>query len=191
MNKEQITSLASKHKEKRYIDDYTIGEDEKGYMVNVLGSVSLDRIGLGKLPFRFGEVTDNFLIHNNDLVSLENCPFIVGGTFNCSANKLYKLDHAPIYVGSNFWCTHNRLLSLDHMPLSVNGVIQLEFNNLMTIEGCPKPLDKTSIRINNRLSEYSIIRLFGMGYTPSTIVYNHADVDVLYRNWVIQNIIND
>lgn len=192
MDKERITTLAYKHKLNRCIDDYTIGEDENGYMVNVLGSVSLDRIGIKHLPFRFGEVTDNFLINNNDLISLEGCPAIVGGSFNCSGNKLYTLEHAPIYVGMDFWCTYNRIISLENMPLSIGGVIQLEYNNLMSIYGCPKPLEHTSININNRLYDHYFHHLFELGYTPSTIVYNHdTDVDVLYRNWVIQNIIND
>lgn len=71
-------------------------------------------------------------IYINQLTSLEGCPKIVNGSFNCSHNLLTSLEYAPKEVKGNFDCSNNELKSLDNLP-QVDGKV-ISSNNKFHIQ---------------------------------------------------------
>ena len=86
------------------IQNYTINSQGE---IDVDGNVDLFKKDLKKLPYKFGVVQGNFEVKmNKNLISLKNCPNIVGGYFTCrDCSQLDSLEGCPIEVGSNFWCS--------------------------------------------------------------------------------------
>lgn len=82
------------------VKNYTINDD---LTVDVDGSVNLSNrnIGLhdGYIPIRFGKVSGDFNVSNNNLTCLKGCPSEVGGNFNCSDNNLKSIEDAPLKIG--------------------------------------------------------------------------------------------
>ena len=76
MNKEEIVSWLSKYK----ITKYTIDDN---LVVDVDEYVWLRSKNLTSLPFQFGIVHGYFSCHHNQLTSLEHCPKVVKGNFDC------------------------------------------------------------------------------------------------------------
>ena len=85
------------------IENYTI--NSKGE-IDVDDSVILNNKDFKELPYKFGWVSGNFSIENNNmLISLKNCPSEVGGYFSCNrCNKLNSLNGCPKEVGLYFYC---------------------------------------------------------------------------------------
>jgi len=75
----------------------------KDGVYNVNGDVRLNKC-VEKLPVKFGKVTGSFNCSNNNLITLEGCPKIVGREFDCSYNSLTSLKGCPTHVGGNFVC---------------------------------------------------------------------------------------
>ena len=90
--------------EKFGIENYTINPDGS---IDVQGNVDLSDMGLTKLPLRFGNVSGDFYCGNNQLISLEGAPQVVGRNFYCNDNQLTSLEGAPQKVGRNFTCSQN------------------------------------------------------------------------------------
>ncbi len=193
MNKKQITDLTASFKERQVIDDFIITEDEKGYMVNVLGNVRLYGMELTKIPLRFGEVNGDFLLYNNQLTTLEGSPTIVNGVMDCFNNRIDSLEHAPIYIGGHFLCQGNLLINLEYSPLSVGGYISFKQNLLRDVRGCTKRLSGNDNGINlgenSSLDVHHIHHLFELGYDAKTVRIPRRNVASIYRKWVIENII--
>ena len=117
------------------ITNYTINTDGS---IDVNGDVSLDRVGLAKLPLKFGRVTGYFSCYSNQLTTLEGSPREVGGEFDCSYNQLTALEGGPREVGGDFICYRNQLTTLEGGPREVNGGFYCDSNQLTTLEGCPR-----------------------------------------------------
>ena len=85
------------------IKKYTI--NSKGE-IDVDGDVHLIHKNFKELPYKFGTINGCFDIYNNqNLISLENCPYFVRDSFACEfCIKLESLEGCPKEVGSNFWC---------------------------------------------------------------------------------------
>jgi hypothetical protein len=100
------------------IENYTINSDG---VIDVDGEVNLANKNLDEIPFNFGKVTDSFIIVNNNLTSLEGCPYYVGGEFACQFNKLKNLKGSPDEIVYNFYASKNNLESLEGMPSEIGG----------------------------------------------------------------------
>jgi hypothetical protein len=98
--------------EKYNIKNYTINDDGT---IDVKGDVNLsNKLGkMKKLPVKFGKVYGYFYCsYNQNLTTLEGCPYYVGGEFSCNLNKLTSLEGCPKYVGHGFDCRNNKLTTL-------------------------------------------------------------------------------
>jgi len=136
------------------------------------GSVILTDI-YNKLPFKFKSVEGDFVISDNYLTTLENCPEFVGGDFVCSSIRISSLKYCPTTVGGIFDCSHNsKISSLNYLPETLNVLdaqccyvktlkgnstlkkvneINLYNNELVNLEGFPS-VSKTINVGNNKLT---------------------------------------
>ncbi len=122
---------------------------------------------LTKIPFKFGKVSGDFACSNNEIDSLEGCPYFVGGDFRCRHNKLTSLIGSPKEVGGYFDCSHNELESLEGMPLEISKYFICvdnpnlkELDSLSNIEGdilCSKNIDISKFKgyCKNIYNQYS------------------------------------
>lgn len=113
---------------------YTI--NSKG-LVDVTGNVYITEYKLYKLPFKFGKVSGNFDCSNNNLTTLEGCPYEVGGKFWCYGNNLTSLIGGPSEVGGGYHCSYNKLTNLKGSPRELNDYLRCYENQLTSLEGCP------------------------------------------------------
>lgn len=129
-NKEDISRWLNKHE----IKNTTILND---FSVNVKGSVKLaDKLAnLSKLPLNFNEVEGDFDISNNELVSLEGSPKIVGGDFLAFKNEITSLKGGPKQVGGSFIILKNNISSLEHSPSLVKEDYICSHNPLRDLDG--------------------------------------------------------
>ena len=93
-----------------------------------LGTYMRRKTTNSRLPVRFGTIYGEFSIASMGLVSLEGCPGIVNGSFDCSHNQLTSLKHAPEDV-VDFDCSHNQLTSLAGCPTTPGELVCA--NNLL------------------------------------------------------------
>jgi hypothetical protein len=142
---------------KKYkIKNYIINEDGT---VDVEGDVDLSKNGLVRIPIKFGVITGNFNVSDNDLKTLDNSPILVTLEFDCSENyNLMSLKNGPKkarnYICHNcdltslegaprgeirmFVCDNNpRLTSLEFAPEKVS-YIDCTLCGLKSLEGAPK-----------------------------------------------------
>ena len=93
------------------IDNFFINPDG---LVDVDGDVYLAYKNLNKyIPLKFQNVTGSFDVDDNQLISLEGSPKIVGGGFNCDGNLLNDFEGSPHTVGGDFWCYGNTIRSFE------------------------------------------------------------------------------
>ncbi len=93
------------------IDNFFINPDG---LVDVDGDVNLDYKKLNKyIPLKFQNVTGDFNVDDNRLISLEGSPNMVGGDFRCNDNLLNDLEGAPHTVDGDFWCENNDIRSFE------------------------------------------------------------------------------
>lgn len=133
------------------------------------GDVNLNYLCLRKLPEWLADVTINgdLYLTNNHLLTLENCPQHITGSFLCTGNYLRNLIGGPVSVGTearygvysctnnkltslagapknmdycDFDCSENYLTDLTHLPPVVGGKLNCGFNRLKTLKGCPRTI---------------------------------------------------
>ena len=148
------------------INNVKIIKKNHQYIVNVRDNVYTKRYDIKSLTnglFKFGTITGNFDCSYCDITTLEGCPDVILGSFDCSGNnKLKNLEHAPKKVTrlfdcsrcynlkslnglqqselANFDCSYcNSLISLEGLPEKINGGLVVSgCSNLETLKGCPK-----------------------------------------------------
>jgi hypothetical protein len=130
------------------IENYTINDDGS---IDVQGNVDLSDMGLTKLPIKFRNVTGYFYCYNNQLITLEGGPQVVGGDFNCDDNQLITLEGSPGEVGRDFYCYNNQLITLEGGPQRVGGDFNCDDNQLITLEGSPQVVGRDFYCDNNKL----------------------------------------
>lgn len=89
----------------------------------------------GMLLMKFDTVYGNFDVSDVGLTSLENCPKVVKGVFNCSKNNLESLDKSPQEV-DRFIADGNTKLGLKGLkggPSKINGVTNTNSNQRVDI----------------------------------------------------------
>jgi hypothetical protein len=131
------------------------------------GDVNLNYLCLRKLPEWLADVTidGDLYLTNNHLLTLENCPQHITGSFLCTGNYLRNLIGGPVSVGTevrygvyscannkltsltgapknmdycDFDCSQNHLTDLMHLPSTIGGKLICSFNRLKTLKGCPQ-----------------------------------------------------
>ena len=92
-------------------------------------------------------------ISYNRLESLENCPQILRGAFNCSYNrKLKSLEGGPTEVRDSYDCSNCNLESLEGAPKKVGYTFSCNGNDLKSLEGGPESVEKYYNCFGNKLS---------------------------------------
>ena len=111
---------------------------------------------LKSLPQVLGDINAN----NNNLSSLEGCPFIIYGSFYCGHNRLRTLKGAPRVTERGFYCENNALTSLKYCPQQIGGNFVAENNNLQHLLYFPKFINGFVYLDNNRaLGDFQEIRM--------------------------------
>lgn len=82
---------------------------ESKYIVTCKGETQL-RPGASSITnglFIFADTPDDFCIgYNKNIKSLDGCPNIVKGDFDCRSTAITSLEHAPEETYGNFICTY-------------------------------------------------------------------------------------
>ena len=112
------------------IDNFFINSDG---LVDVDGIVYLAYKNLNKyIPLKFQNVTGSFDVDDNQLISLEGSPKIVGGDFKCNDNLLNDLEGAPHTVDGDFWCENNDIRSFEGL-VNIKGDFYCRHNPIWEI----------------------------------------------------------
>jgi len=137
-------------------------------VVNVVGDVHLNHLGLTEIPWKFGTVTGCFKCEGNNLKSLKNAPVNIGLGFFVFKNKLISLKDSPTeVVGGVFNCANNELISLKGIPVAI-GIIcynnpietfnDIPYYMIQRIRGiedyCPKLIKKIFVPVEKNIVEF-------------------------------------
>ena len=91
----------------------------------------------GKIPIKIGIVDGAFSVNSCNLISLENSPSEVKGTFDASFNVITSLVDGPTKVNGDYLCNLNFLYSLEGSPSKINGIFDCRANRLKNFIGGP------------------------------------------------------
>ena len=118
------------------IQNYTI--NDKGE-IDVNGYVDLNSRDFKVLPYKFRTVREWFTLANSEnLISLKNCPDIVGNFYCNGCTNLKSLEGCPQYIRGTFACNDcTNLKSLKGCPEEVYYFSCDFCPKLESLEGCP------------------------------------------------------
>jgi len=105
--------------------------------VNVDGSIYVDNLKYTKFPFKFKDISGDFIFINCKLLTLEDGPRRVNGHFDVSGNNLIDLVGGPITVRKNYDCNNNKLITLNGAPPIIGGDFNCSNNNLTDLRNGP------------------------------------------------------
>lgn len=112
--KDQIDQVCAQYN----ITKYIINNDGT---IDVNQNISISHRGLTQLPFRINKMVGYLDCSNNELTTLEGCPYDIYGAFHCNNNQITSLAFCPtivcggfLYVDRNplpddFYALHNSL----------------------------------------------------------------------------------
>jgi hypothetical protein len=135
----------------KYVEKFKIN---KG-CVDVIGDVIIRDMHLEKIPFKFGKIEGDFIVSNNSLFDLENCPKHVMGSFDVSKNMLLDLYGGPTYVGDDYDCSDNFISSLKYMPRRIFGNLNISNNHITSFDDSPEIIDGNLICQQNAIINYN------------------------------------
>jgi hypothetical protein len=115
--------------------------------------ITSDMVENKKMKLKFSNVGEGFQIET-DLDTLEGCPEIVDGTFNCFDIKLKSLKGGPRLVGDIYDCVRNNLTSLEGAPESVGVMFDCR-NNKISKEEVEKLASRVDYMIRSDYGEYN------------------------------------
>ncbi len=156
-------------------------------------------------------------VFHNRLASLYGAPAYIGGFFICSHNKLTTLEFGPAYVGKYYECQGNKLTTFKGIPSEIHGHLFCERNQITSYKYCPQTIEGDFFSMQNAFKSTADFKdfprkvlgkiytlydgsvehfefFFNLGYLPEKLVTLDEDVSLLkstYRQWTIENIIND
>jgi len=105
----------------------------------------------GRLVVRFGKVSGDFICNGLGLISLEGCPYEVGGLFDCSFNPITSYVGSPQKV-RYFWCGTNRAPTLEGCSQEVTDGFGCERGMITSLKGAPRVIPGRFICYANRLT---------------------------------------
>ena len=88
--------------------DFEVRENN---IIDVVGNVNIDSLGIKYIPYEFGVINGDFSCSYNNLISLHNSPTYIDGTFKCNNNALHSLSGGPA-VAESYYCGNNFLINL-------------------------------------------------------------------------------
>jgi hypothetical protein len=95
-----------------------------------------------QLPIKFKHVKGDFRIATK-LSSLEGCPEIVGGEFDCSWSGVTSLAGGPRQVGKDYICYKNPITSLEHVSVQIGSKLVARDCQLKNLKHCPDNVQLT------------------------------------------------
>lgn len=129
-----------------------------------------------------GKLSDHYPITLNvneyGLVSLEGCPTIVDGNFNCSTNNLKTLKGGPKRVGMDLDCSDNQLSTFEGFPESIGNYCWATQNNFTSLHNIHKHIKQVGGWIdfgNNKITSHVLGVLLIDGLR--TIIIDNGKVD--------------
>ena len=134
-----------------------IVEDPKyGYIINSHHTNISHKI-LRRIPYKFGDESNDFDCSYNYLTNLKNSPISVAGNFNCSHNFISRIIECPSIVGK-IDISFNRLERLDTFPEVCKRYCDISNNNLKTLDNLSVfiPLNGLKIFPNKYLSQEEV-----------------------------------
>ena len=135
-------------------------------LVNVHGSVTVDKGRKTLSGLHFGKVTGNFNLNTQDFTSVKGFPIEVGGDLVISGNLIKSLKDLPTKrVGRAFSARGCGLTSLEGCPEEIGENLFVEMNRLTTLEGAPKIMpDDAKVNCYSRgiFSDLPLVSLEGL-----------------------------
>jgi len=121
-------------------------------LVNVYGSVTIDKGRKTLSGLHFGKVTGSFRLLSQDFTSVKGFPIEVEGDLVIEGNPIGSLKDLPTKkVGRSFSARACGLTSLEGCPEEIRGNLSVELNSLITMEGAPKIMsDDAEVRCYSR-----------------------------------------
>ena len=129
----------------------------------------------------------NLDIRTNNLNSLESCPKVITGVFDCDNNKLSNLIGGPERVDGIYYCQYNQLTSLVGCASHIGGTLFLNGNTKITslvgihkiIKSCSsilfnhEPITEGGIGLIliDRLQDLPYI--YGLSHNPFSIINSY------------------
>ena len=86
-------------------------------------------------------VNGNFDCSYTNITSLEGCSEKVGGNFDCSKTSITSLEGCPREVGGSFSCSNVSITSLKGCPEKVGGSFYCSYTSITSLEGGPKNIN--------------------------------------------------
>lgn len=96
-------------------------------LTDIDGMAAYDRSYLAALAARYDPPND-FDVSHMSLTTLNGCPEVIDGRFECKGNKLTSLEGAPAIVHGSFYMNNNPITSLKdihHHVKRIDGVLSL------------------------------------------------------------------
>lgn len=135
-------------------------------LVNVQGSVTIDKGRKTLSGLHFGKVTGSFNLYTQDFTSVNGFPTEIGGDLVIDGNPIGSLKDLPTKkVGRSFSARSCGLTSLEGCPEEIGGNLSVELNSLTTLEGAPKIMpDNSEVRCysRGRLGDLPLVSLEGL-----------------------------
>jgi hypothetical protein len=121
-------------------------------LVNVHGSVTVDKGRKTLSGLHFGKVTGSFKIYTQSFTSVKGFPTEVGGDLVIEGSPIGTLKDLPTKkVGGTFSARACGLTSLEGCPEEIRENLSVELNNFTTLEGAPKIMsDDSEVRCYSR-----------------------------------------
>ena len=121
-------------------------------LVNVHGSVTIDKGRKTLSGLHFGKVTGSFNLYTQDFTSVKGFPIEIGGDLVIDGNPVGSLKDLPTKkVGRSFSARACGLTSLEGCPEEIGGNLSVDLNSLTTLEGAPKIMpDDSEVRCYSR-----------------------------------------
>lgn len=93
-----------------------------------------------------------------------------------TSDKLTTLEHCPKIVKGDFNCTMNLLTSLKHCPTEVHGIFHCGWNQLTSLEGCASWIKDSMNCVNMKCTSlkgiHHHIKYIGKNFYCGTYQYN-------------------
>lgn len=99
--------------------------------------LSINQVDHGKIITKI-QNCDDFLCNRLGLTTLENCPSIIEGNFDCSFNELSSFEFCPKIIGNVVICYDNKITSLDQAPIKIGSYFSCSRNQISSLDGIGK-----------------------------------------------------
>jgi hypothetical protein len=147
--KNQVVTAFAGLQDRKYIstdsrEGISVDDIDDDLSLKYSGGITVEKLFEGKIPVRFKSTAKHFIIQDSNLITLQNCPQIVGGDFACIETKISSLEGGPQKVGGNFNANSCKsLTSLIGGPEIVGGDYDVGDTNLENTNGIAKAIGQS------------------------------------------------